>query len=84
MKIHIKFTDYQIEKLAYDLYYENPISDILYIECCKSKLTTIEFILQEIKKQFENDNVAILEISKRLKLLFKNTKITIEHNVVDN
>ena len=85
MKIHIKLTDDQIKKLASDLYYQNPISDILLKELCKSKLTTIEFMLKEIyKAKFEQDDDAILEISKRLKLLFKNTKITIEHNIVDN
>ena len=75
----------QIEKLACDLYYQNLISDILLKELCKSKFTTIEFMLKEIyKAKFEQDDDAILEISKRLKLLFKNTKITIEHNIVDN
>jgi hypothetical protein len=85
MKIHIKLTDDQIKKFASDLYYQDPINDILLKEICKSKLTTIEFILKEIyKAKFEQDDDAILEISKRLKLLFKNTKITIEHNIVDN
>jgi hypothetical protein len=48
-------------------------------------LISFIFMLKEIyKAKFEQDDDAILEISKRLKLLFKNTKITIEHNIVDN
>jgi hypothetical protein len=85
MITYIEPTDPVIKEIACDLYYKRSTHDIILGEFRRLKHTEIELMLKEIDKtQFKNDDDAILEIQKRLKIIFENTGIPLHPVDEDN